>query len=178
MQSLNVPAERLMERFVRGEESRSTEGSGLGLSIARSLTLPLGQGLIDELRHANFLPAHRQHPRGRLGGLHQVLRQLLQPLRFPVQHLNILHRLGIRLFGLLFLSWWAYGYHRLRQGTKTIARGDLEYQIDTKRMPYDLRLQAEDLNNISVGLSGAVEEKTGPPVPFPAPGPGTPGCPP
>ena len=36
--ALNVPADRLMERFVRGEESRSTEGSGLGLSIARSLT--------------------------------------------------------------------------------------------------------------------------------------------
>jgi len=35
---LNVPPERLMERFVRGEESRTTEGSGLGLSIARSLT--------------------------------------------------------------------------------------------------------------------------------------------
>ena len=27
-----------MERFVRGEASRTTEGSGLGLSIARSLT--------------------------------------------------------------------------------------------------------------------------------------------
>ena len=37
-QQLNIPAEQLMERFVRGEESRSTEGSGLGLSIARSLT--------------------------------------------------------------------------------------------------------------------------------------------
>ena len=37
-EALNVPAERLMERFVRGEESRSSEGSGLGLSIARSLT--------------------------------------------------------------------------------------------------------------------------------------------
>ena len=37
-EALNVPPERLMERFVRGEESRSTEGSGLGLSIARSLT--------------------------------------------------------------------------------------------------------------------------------------------
>ena len=35
---LNIPPERLMERFVRGEESRSSEGSGLGLSIARSLT--------------------------------------------------------------------------------------------------------------------------------------------
>lgn len=37
-EALNIPPERLMERFVRGEESRSTEGSGLGLSIARSLT--------------------------------------------------------------------------------------------------------------------------------------------
>ena len=37
-QPLNVPAEQLMERFVRGDESRTTEGSGLGLSIARSLT--------------------------------------------------------------------------------------------------------------------------------------------
>ena len=35
---LDIPAERLMERFVRGDESRTTEGSGLGLSIARSLT--------------------------------------------------------------------------------------------------------------------------------------------
>jgi len=35
---LNISAEELMERFVRGDESRNTEGSGLGLSIARSLT--------------------------------------------------------------------------------------------------------------------------------------------
>ncbi|MEG0596845.1 MAG: HAMP domain-containing sensor histidine kinase [Oscillospiraceae bacterium] len=37
-EALNVQPSELMERFVRGEESRSTEGSGLGLSIARSLT--------------------------------------------------------------------------------------------------------------------------------------------
>lgn len=35
--SLNISADELMERFVRGDSSRSTEGSGLGLSIARSL---------------------------------------------------------------------------------------------------------------------------------------------
>lgn len=35
---LNVSGGELMERFVRGDKSRSTEGSGLGLSIARSLT--------------------------------------------------------------------------------------------------------------------------------------------
>ena len=36
---LNVDAEELMERFVRGDSARSTEGSGLGLNIARSLTV-------------------------------------------------------------------------------------------------------------------------------------------
>ena len=35
---LNIPPEQLMERFVRGDSSRTTDGSGLGLSIARSLT--------------------------------------------------------------------------------------------------------------------------------------------
>ena len=35
---LNVSEEELMERFVRGDSSRNTEGSGLGLSIANSLT--------------------------------------------------------------------------------------------------------------------------------------------
>ena len=34
---LNVDAEELMERFVRGDVSRNTEGSGLGLNIAKSL---------------------------------------------------------------------------------------------------------------------------------------------
>lgn len=36
-QQLNISGEELMERFVRGDSSRNTEGSGLGLSIARSL---------------------------------------------------------------------------------------------------------------------------------------------
>lgn len=35
---LNISAEELMERFVRGDASRNSEGNGLGLSIARSLT--------------------------------------------------------------------------------------------------------------------------------------------
>ena len=34
---LNISAEELMERFVRGDASRHTEGSGLGLNIAQSL---------------------------------------------------------------------------------------------------------------------------------------------
>jgi len=34
---LNISADELMERFVRGDSSRSTDGSGLGLSITQSL---------------------------------------------------------------------------------------------------------------------------------------------
>ena len=42
---ITVSGEELTERFVRGDSSRSTEGSGLGLSIAASLT---------ELQHGTF----------------------------------------------------------------------------------------------------------------------------
>ena len=42
---LNIPADELMERFTRGDRARYTEGSGLGLSIAKSLT---------ELMHGTF----------------------------------------------------------------------------------------------------------------------------
>lgn len=35
---LDISSDELMERFVRGDKSRNTEGSGLGLSIAKSLT--------------------------------------------------------------------------------------------------------------------------------------------
>ncbi len=45
---LNISSEELMQRFVRGDKSRYTEGSGLGLSIAKSLVeLQGGEFLIE-----------------------------------------------------------------------------------------------------------------------------------
>lgn len=44
--ALNITSEELMERFVRGDSSRNTEGSGLGLSIARNLA-ELMNGTLD-----------------------------------------------------------------------------------------------------------------------------------
>jgi signal transduction histidine kinase len=45
-QALNISADELKERFVRGDSSRNTEGNGLGLSIAQSL-IELQKGTMD-----------------------------------------------------------------------------------------------------------------------------------
>ncbi|MEG1883532.1 MAG: ATP-binding protein, partial [Clostridia bacterium] len=38
-EALNISADELQERFVRGDAARASEGSGLGLTIARDLTV-------------------------------------------------------------------------------------------------------------------------------------------
>jgi len=47
-EELNVNADELLERFVRGDASRNTEGSGLGLNIAKSL-MELQKGQLEIL---------------------------------------------------------------------------------------------------------------------------------
>lgn len=42
---LNINGDELMERFIRGDSSRNTEGHGLGLSIAKSLMDLMGGGM-------------------------------------------------------------------------------------------------------------------------------------
>ena len=61
-QPLNVSSEELMERFVRGDTSRNTEGSGLGLNIAKSL-MELQKGQLKLLADGDLFKATLVFPR-------------------------------------------------------------------------------------------------------------------
>lgn len=58
---LNITADELMERFVRGDSSRNTDGSGLGLSIALSLA-QLQNGSLDITVDGDLFKAELKFP--------------------------------------------------------------------------------------------------------------------
>ncbi len=58
---LNITGSELTERFVRGDVSRTTEGSGLGLSIAQSLT-KLQNGVFDIIIDGDLFKACLRFP--------------------------------------------------------------------------------------------------------------------
>ena len=58
---LDITADELLERFVRGDSSRSTEGSGLGLSIVQSLT-GLQKGTFDLVVDGDLFKANLSFP--------------------------------------------------------------------------------------------------------------------
>ena len=58
---LSIPGKDLTERFVRGDSSRSTEGSGLGLSIAKSFT-ELQGGSFDIITDGDLFKAEIRFP--------------------------------------------------------------------------------------------------------------------
>ena len=60
---LNVSSEELMERFVRGDASRNTEGSGLGLNIAKSL-MEVQQGQLSLLVDGDLFKVTLLFPEG------------------------------------------------------------------------------------------------------------------
>jgi len=60
---LNMTEEELTERFVRGDTSRNTEGSGLGLNIAKSL-MELQQGQLKLLADGDLFKATLVFPKG------------------------------------------------------------------------------------------------------------------
>ena len=85
-----------------------------------------------------------------------VLKVIAWSLRYSFGPLLLL---AVDAGALFVLCWWTVSFRRLQKGGQAIAAGNLNHQIDTSRMPHDLRRHAQELNNISAGLSAALEEK-------------------
>ena len=71
-----------MERFVRGDRSRSTEGSGLGLSISKSLTELMNGKFLIEVTGEMFkvilkFPLIKKNTEGQNDGCDHALRDLV-----------------------------------------------------------------------------------------------------
>ena len=60
---------------------------------------------------------------------------------------------------ILAILYLAIIMQKIKSGGERIAKGDLQYKIDTKYMFGDFKAFAESLNNINEGLQTAVNEK-------------------
>jgi len=58
-----------------------------------------------------------------------------------------------------FICYLTLHLRKLKEGGERIANGDISYRIDTSKMLWDLKKHGENLNNISAGISKAVEER-------------------
>ena len=78
---------------------------------------------------------------------------------WPLRYWYPLPGAVVNLTVLMGLCWWSAGFGRVRKGTEIIAAGNLNHQIETAHLPADLKGHAEALNNISGGLTTAVNEQ-------------------
>ena len=94
------------------------------------------------------------------------------PFTWRVVALFLLYLLGTILTGLtIFLipfyqgavlyaiCRWTIQWKRVRTGTEQITGGNPEYKIDTEKMYRDLKIHAEQLNNLGSAISTAVDER-------------------
>ena len=65
----------------------------------------------------------------------------------------------VTAFLLTILFYFAIVLQKIKLGGEQIAKGDLQYKIDTKYMYHDFKDFAESLNNINDGLQEAINEK-------------------
>lgn len=78
---------------------------------------------------------------------------------WPLRYYYPIPGMVVNLAALMILCWWASGFWRVRKGAQVIAAGNLNHQIETAHLPADLKEHAEILNNISGGLTDAVNEQ-------------------
>ena len=120
---------------------------------------------------------------------YRIVYKIFSSIKYLLQHISIIWKAVLALVGLaaaeLFiilltayrlemqLLIWFFGklllvplilfiiiqMEKLQTGSQKIASGDLDYRVDTRRMFWEFKKHGENLNNISLGMSRAVDER-------------------
>lgn len=121
--------------------------------------------------------------------IYRVIHKIVLGIKYLLQHLSLLWKAILGLFVLsvvelfiimatsyrleMLIVLWLFGklifvpailfiiihMQKLQIGSQKIASGDLDYRIDTRHLFWDFKQHGENLNNISVGMSKAVDER-------------------
>jgi signal transduction histidine kinase len=121
--------------------------------------------------------------------IYKVVYKMISGIRYLLEHLSLLWKAVLALFVLAIVEFfiimvtsyhfemqlvmWLFGkaifvpvilfaiiqMDKLQTGSQKIASGDLDYRIDTRHLFWDFKRHGENLNNISVGMSKAVDER-------------------
>jgi signal transduction histidine kinase len=60
---------------------------------------------------------------------------------------------------MLYMAWWFICASKVKTAAERIAAGDVDYELNTKWMPYDIRKHYEELTSLQDGLKVAVEKQ-------------------
>ncbi|NLJ40126.1 MAG: HAMP domain-containing histidine kinase [Clostridiales bacterium] len=121
--------------------------------------------------------------------IYRILKKIVQGAKYLLQHISLLWRaiLGLLILSIVeffiiistaystetLLFFWLAGkliitpailyiiinLQKLQIGSQKIAYGDLDYIIDTKHLFWDFKRHGENLNNISGGMSKAIDQR-------------------
>ena len=80
-------------------------------------------------------------------------------LMFSLEENNEFLAVTVSGLAMLYMAWWFISASRVKTAAERIAAGDVDYELNTKWMPYDIRKHYEELTSLQDGLKVAVEKQ-------------------
>ena len=80
-------------------------------------------------------------------------------LMFSLEENNEFLAVTVSGLAMLYMAWWFISASKVKTAAERIAAGDVDYELNTKWMPYDIRKHYEELTSLQDGLKVAVEKQ-------------------
>ena len=80
-------------------------------------------------------------------------------LMFSLEENNEFLAVTVSGLAMLYMAWWFISASKVKTAAERIAAGDVDYELSTKWMPYDIRKHYEELTSLQDGLKVAVEKQ-------------------